>query len=299
MNLTRGFVTILTGVYGFQDCVHLLASIRKFHQEPILILIDRVPKFLYPLLLSFGNVILKPAPSDANHVLASRFAKLSLYKESIFEQTIYLDSDICLLDNVDEVFESLTNADLSIVKDLFPSMKDAIALFRKDQKQVTSHDNVLPTLQSFGLPLNENTIHYNSGFIAFKKSPTNEMLFNKWQEYYKIIIANQDLLKPRDQGALAAAIEVVKPNLKVLPPTYNYLHTWKNAYPKLDEPIKVLHCTYCYRPQYAKNVSRSIITRIFDKLANIFLANSTKNPWRYQKVNLKEVSHTIRNQLSH
>ncbi|PLZ86198.1 hypothetical protein CI594_22325, partial [Fischerella thermalis CCMEE 5196] len=71
---TRGFITILTGLYSFQDCIHFLAAIRKFHQEPIIILIDRVPKALYPLLTAFKNVILKPAPANENTVLASRLA---------------------------------------------------------------------------------------------------------------------------------------------------------------------------------------------------------------------------------
>ena len=92
----KGFITILTGLYSFQDCVHFLASVRKFHQEPIIILIDRVPVILYPLLKAFGNVILQPAPSNENPVLASRQAKLALYQASPFEKTIYLQLMRCL-----------------------------------------------------------------------------------------------------------------------------------------------------------------------------------------------------------
>lgn len=46
------------------------------------------------------------------------------------------------------------------------------------------------------------------------------------------------------------------------------------------KPIKVLHSTYPYRPQYAKDLTRSLYTRIFDRLAKVFLPNQTKNPWR-------------------
>ena len=52
-NEKQGFITILTGLYSFQDCIHFLASVRKFHQEPIVILIDQVPKYLQFLLLAF------------------------------------------------------------------------------------------------------------------------------------------------------------------------------------------------------------------------------------------------------
>jgi hypothetical protein len=83
----------------------------------------------------------------------------------------------------------------------------------------------------------------------------------------------------KDQGAIASAIEVVRPNMKILPPTYNYLSKWKELY-EINESVKVLHCTYPYRPQYAKNITRSIYTRIFDQLAKFLLPNQVKNPWR-------------------
>jgi len=269
----QGFITILTGLYSFQDCIHFLASVRKFYpEEPIVILIDRVPLVLYPLFKVFGNVILKPAPSNVNTVLASRQAKLSLYRESPFEKTIYLDCDICLLSKIDEVFEYLNEVDLLVTEDVQPSITKASNLLRVKQ-------DILSTLQSVGLPLNENSIQYNGGFLGFRKSPKNEEVFNKWKTYFDIVVNNQDVLLLKDQGAFAAAIETVRPNLKILPPTYNYLDKWKNNY-NINEPIKVLHCTYPYRPQYAKNVTRSLYTRIFDRLAKVFLPNQTKNPWR-------------------
>ena len=73
------------------------------------------------------------------------------------------------------------------------------------------------------------------------------------------------MLLLKDQGAFAAAMMTAQPSVKVLPPTYNYLSKWKDNY-DLDEPIKVLHCTYPYRPQYAKNITRSWYTRIFDRV---------------------------------
>lgn len=269
---TRGFITILTGMYSFQDCVHFLAAIRKFHQEPIIILIDQVPKILYPLLKSFNNVELKPAPTNINPVLASRQAKLALYEASPFDKTIYMDCDICMLANIKEVFEYLDEVDLLITEDVQPFISQASNLLRVKQE-------ILPTLQSVGLPLTENSIQYNGGFLGFKKSPTNQDFFKYVKKYFEIVLNNQDVLLLKDQGAFAAAIETVKPSMKILSPTYNYLSKWKELY-KTEEPIKLLHCTYPYRPQYAKNLTRSIYTRVFDKFANLLLPNQIKNPWR-------------------
>ena len=268
----KGIITILTGLYSFQDCVHFLAAVRKFHQEPIIILIDQVPWVLHPLLKAFGNVILKPAPSSQNPVLASRLAKLALYHESLFERTIYMDCDICLLANINEIFDYLDEFDFLVTEDVQPEIPKATNLLRVKQ-------DVLPTLQAVGLPLTKSSIQYNGGFMAFRKSPTNEIFFSQFKKYFEIVVQNQELLLLKDQGAFAAAIEAVKPRMKVLPPTYNYLSKWKNHY-STDEIVKVLHCTYPYRPQYAKNISRSTYTRIFDKLSQSFLPNQVKNPWR-------------------
>jgi hypothetical protein len=277
MNSDKGFITILTGMYSFQDCIHFLASVRKFHQEPIIILIDRVPQILYPLLKAFKNVILKPAPANENTVLASREAKLALYAASEFKKTIYLDSDICLLSDINDVFEYLETEDLLLTEDVQPSIIKATNLLRRKQQEILS--DVLPTLQAVGLQLQEDSIQYNGGFIAFRQAEITEIFFNEFKHFFEIVKNNQEKLLLKDQGAFAAAIATVKPKLKVLPPTYNYLSKWKECY-NIHEEIKVLHCTYPYRPQYAKDVTRSCYTRIFDKLAPLFLPNQITNPWR-------------------
>lgn len=269
---TKGFITILTGLYSFQDCVHFLASVRKFHREQIIVLIDRVPCVLYPLLQVFGNVRLQPAPHHENPVLASRQAKLSLDQVSPFEKTIYLDCDICLLSPIYEVFDYLDEVDLLVTEDVQPALAKAANLLRVE-------GDILSTLQSVGLPLGENSIQYNGGFIAFKKSRKNQELFLSFKKYFDLVIAHQDVLLLKDQGAFAAAIASVKPKMKTLSPVYNYLDKWKAIY-AIESPVKVMHCTYPYRPQYAKNVTRTLFTRIFDRTAKIFLPNQLNNPWR-------------------
>ncbi|MDZ8225313.1 MULTISPECIES: hypothetical protein [unclassified Nostoc] len=274
---TRGFITILTGLYPFQDCIHFLAAVRKFHQEPIIILIDQVPKILYPFLKAFKNVILKPAPANENTVLASRQAKLALYAASEFDKTIYLDSDICLLSDLNDVFEYLDEYDLLLTEDVQPSIIKATNLLRGKQEDILP--NVLQILQSTGLPLQADSVQYNSGLIAFRKTEVNKVFFDKFQSYFEIVKNNQDKLLLKDQGAFASAIASVSPNMKILPPTYNYLSKWEEAY-NIQDSIKVLHCTYPYRPQYAKNITRSLYTRVFDRFAKVFLPNQVTNPWR-------------------
>ncbi|HEY9762435.1 MAG TPA: hypothetical protein V6D07_07915 [Trichocoleus sp.] len=285
----KGFITILTGLYSFQDCVHFLASVRKFHKEPIIILIDQVPWFLRLILQSFKDVYLVPASSDKNPVLASRFAKISLYRASPFEKTIYLDCDTCLLDNINEVFEALDNFDLLLTEDIRPRIADAVNLLRVEQDFDTKHD-VLTSLQKVGLPVTEETVQYNGGFIAFRKAAINKEVFDKFENYFKIILENQDLFLLRDQGPLAASIAALQPRVQVMSPRYNFLSKWKNVYSNFNDSVKVLHCTYPMRPQYAKDVTKSLFTRIFDRLAKYLLPNQVKNPWRKAKANLSKNS---------
>lgn len=278
----QGFVTILTGLYAYQDCVHFLASVRKFHDEPILILIDRVPWYLKRILKQFRRVYIQSAPRCQNPVLASRLAKVSLYNRSPFDKTIYLDCDTCLLANISEVFKLLDWVDLALTLDIRAKIKDAINLLRVEQTVDNSCD-VVHTLNSMGMAVSATTPQYNGGFLGFRKNEPTKQFFLKFSSFLNVVIENQDICFLRDQGALAAAIEAVNPRVKVLPYQYNFLSKWKNQYPQSTDPVKILHCTYPMRPQYAKNVTRSLSTRIFDKAAQFWLPNQTQNPWRAYK----------------
>jgi hypothetical protein len=177
-----------------------------------------------------------------------------------------------LLANIQEVFAYLEEVDLLITEDVQPNISKATNLLRVKQE-------IVPTLQKAGLPLNENSIQYNGGFMAFRKNAKNAELFANFRKYFAVVRDHQDVLLLKDQGAFAAAIAITQPNMKVLPANYNYLSKWKDNY-QLEGEIKVLHCTYPYRPQYAKNITRSLYTRIFDKLAQFWLPNQVNNPWR-------------------
>lgn len=275
---TQGFITILTGMYSFQDCVHFLASIRKFYPDPIVVLIDQVPAVYQPLLKSFGNVQLVPAPADPNPVLASRRAKVSLYELSPFDRTLYLDSDICLLQRVDELFEQLDDYDLMMAKDVQSSIAQARNLVRNGY-------DILPTLQTLGFPVDETTVQYNSGVLAFRRNDQMAEFFRSYRQYFELVLQHPDELKVKDQGAFAAAIATSALNTQVLPPTYNFMDKWKRAY-ELDDhaTIKILHATYPYRPQYAKDQTRTLSTRIFDRLAHLFIPSQRENPWRQRKL---------------
>ncbi|MEG3920328.1 hypothetical protein QUA07_14515 [Microcoleus sp. T3_A4] len=136
---------------------------------------------------------LQAAPKHENPVLASPQAKLALYQQSPFEKTIYLDCDICLLSPIYEVFDYLDEVDLLITEDGPPAIAKAANLLRVKQ-------DILSTLQSVGLPLNENRIQYNGGFIAFTKSSNTQELFINFKKYFEMVVAHQNVLLLKDSG---------------------------------------------------------------------------------------------------
>ena len=275
---TRGFITILTGMYSFQDCVHFLASVRKFYTEPIVVLIDQVPVFFHPVLKAFGNVHLLPAPADPNPVLASRRAKVALYDLSPFDRTLYLDSDICLMQRVDELFEQLDEYDIMMAKDVQSSIAKARNLVRNGY-------DILPTLQTLGFPVDDTTVQYHSGVLAFRRSEKVDHFFESYRRYFDLVIRHPEELKLKDQGAFAAAIATSSLRTYTLPPTYNFMDKWKRSYGLEDDAtIKILHATYPYRPQYAKDHTRTLYTRIFDRLAHLLIPSQRENPWRQRKL---------------
>jgi hypothetical protein len=280
MDKRKGFITILIGLYSFQDCIHFLASVRRFHREPIVILIDQVPRLLWPLLRAFGNVQLVAAPRHENPVLSSRLSKLALYEASPFEKTLYLDADICLLAPIDEVFDALDRATILVTQDVQPAIVEASNLVRDSRP-------VLATLQAAGLPVTAESIQYNGGFLGFRRGAQSEAFFASFRQYFDVVCAHQETLQLKDQGAFASAMATVQPEIEVLPPIYNFLDKWRRAYGEIDPAtIKVLHCTYPYRPQYAKDISRSVYTRLFDRIAHRILPNQIQNQWRSSKAAL-------------
>lgn len=272
----KGFITILTGLYAFQGCFHFLASVRKSHTEPVVVLIDAVPRVLQGLLTSYANVTLIPASSHKNAQLASRLDKVGLYELSPFSKTLYLDCDTCLLTNVGELFDLIDDADLVLTED--PQRSIGIATHLLRQKV-----SVLNVLNATGLTVTEATIQYNSGLVGFGRSEGAERFFCEYRRFCQRVLRNQHILHLRDQGALAAAIEKAKPSTHVLPASYNYLHEWAHRYSTPGaHPIKIIHCRYPRRPVDLKAVTRSVYSMAFDVMAKLLLPSALDKEWRYK-----------------
>ena len=79
----------------------------------------------------------------------------------------------------------------------FKKLKNRIRLLREEENL----PNVLPILQSVGLPLKEDNIQYNGGFMAFRKTETTQVFFDKFKYYFEIVKNNQDKLLLKDQIA--------------------------------------------------------------------------------------------------
>lgn len=132
---------------------------------------------------------------------------------SPYEQTLFLDSDIWMYKNIDEVFDILDQYELGLVKDpLEPHVHDI----------GRSHPIV-------GVP--EAFPEFNTGFLLFKNTANMTALFEDWKSR-----CNSD--DNRDQRAFRPALYHSNVHFTSLPPRYNCMYRAENA---LNGEVKVFH----------------------------------------------------------
>lgn len=90
------------------------------------------------------------------------------------------------------MFEDLDEFDLLLTEDVQPAITKATNLLRGNQQE--NLPKVLQILQSVGLPLQENSVQYNSGLIAFRKNEIIQNFFAEFQKYFQVIQNHQDQL---------------------------------------------------------------------------------------------------------
>lgn len=130
-----------------------------------------------------------------------------------YDKTIYLDTDIFLNDSINEIFDMLDDFELALVRDHIEYN------IRK-----LSEPHPLEGVPK-GFP------EYNSGFMAFKDTPTVMEFFQDWESR---IHPNHDY----DQRALRPALYDSSLRYVSLPPRYNCLYFLNGC---VTGKVKVFH----------------------------------------------------------
>jgi hypothetical protein len=129
----------------------------------------------------------------------SKDIKPRLLRESPYEKTIFLDTDVYLQDGIPELFEILGDYDMALVPDR-----------AEDHIPTDDHEHPID-----GVP--EGFPEFNSGVIAYGADPAVMEFFQEWQKYYQ----------PEheyDQRSLRPALYHSDVRFTSLPRRYNCMH---------------------------------------------------------------------------
>ncbi len=145
-----------------------------------------------------------------------RRSKVDYISESPFNETLYLDADTFILENIEGLFEILMRYDLAIAH--------------------AHKRNIEATLQNWRKDIPSAFPQMNSGVILYKKNDRTEKLFKDW----KTAFHESDFKK--DQVTLRELIWLSDLQVHILPPEYNirfkkFLDVWT------DQEVKpmILH----------------------------------------------------------
>lgn len=174
-NLKRGFVTVATGKYYYWLAQNLVTSYRLFSDDgiPFYLITDKEGKEYFSKgwckKLFDGFVVLE----KPNY---SYMDKMMVYYNTPFEETIFLDADAHIIDNISFLF------------DKFEQNGSEVSLngsYRSLSIMMSNHFST-KTIERFGFT---RYIAFNGGMYYYKKSPAADQMM---KYIFDVLIPNYD-----------------------------------------------------------------------------------------------------------
>ncbi len=164
----------------------------------------------------FDQVIVQPTKTQTyKHGLLYKVQHV--YKSSPYDETLFIDSDTYICENINRIFELLEFFDVAIAPD--PT----------DVNRPKSPES-LQRLKALDV--------YNTGVILFKKNERNDQLFGNWLRIYQTKLDGGTLGRENDQTSFIEAW--LTSNSKV----YVLSQAWNARTPfffTLNQAVKIIH----------------------------------------------------------
>jgi lipopolysaccharide biosynthesis glycosyltransferase len=217
--IDRGVVYVAFGYAFLIQAINSLMSLRKSNPDLRAQLITNQLGFvnasIESIVTPFDEVTFVDKPDKDN-----RLVKISVYKYSIFQSTLYLDCDTEVLNSINSGFNLLNDYDFLI------------------------RPNPTPCGYSykFKLPVDQNDCTlFNGGVWFFSKKENVRDLFGTWKDLFV------ELGNSADQPSLASTIHKMRNKIKIYPLSmiYNFRPgvLSKKVERGLNDDIKVYHYT--------------------------------------------------------
>jgi hypothetical protein len=186
----NGFLYIVTGAGYAKECLFSIRSLKQHNNERVCVFSEERYRELFD------------GECDYFFVIDSTLTrpKVQYISQSPFRNTVYLDSDTFINENISDLFDLLERFDFA----------GACCNSRKREnysKLITKY-SIIP--YSFS--------EINTGVMAFNDSVTVKDLFEKWQHYYYEYIAKTN---GWDQPSFRVALWESDVRICHLPPEYN------------------------------------------------------------------------------
>lgn len=226
----RGVIYSVTHDPAYVEAALISAiALRQLEPSLAITIVSDWPELLQIPLDSYGITVqflpacpFAPAHPDKLATLRSRWLKTQLHRFTPYTETLFLDADILPLSPVSSLWAYLHEVDWAMACDRLPTLDlcDHVAQPEKSY-----------TLQQ----VPGSTIHFNSGVILWRNTPTTRQLFHHWHQEW-LVFQNQDQL------ALARALHRLGVSVATLPRRYNISPF--DAAPLLaaGETVPLLHC---------------------------------------------------------
>src|ERR1044071_1544147 len=236
--MTRGAIYIVT-----RDAVYL--NLLRASVEQLKRVMPDLPVTVFsefPADGPFDVVRIPPAPESDGF-----FDKARLIGESPYEQTVFLDTDIYAVRPFDELFSMLERFDCAMTHEEYLD---------------TDWDNRYPQPD-----IPSSFPEWNTGVIAYRRSPATVSLFSKWRELYREFLSShpgENALG--DQPFLRVAAYFGEARIATLSREYNCKFRGQGC---LSGPVKLLHghvkfqMKRSYMDRIAGLMNRSLKSRVY------------------------------------
>lgn len=264
---TRGVVYLAIDAWSYLELAVISAcALHQVSPEMAIVILSNLDCPELQTQLAKLNIFIKsivvPDPERLDRAMVSRWLKIHLNNLNLFDETLYLDSDILPVKPIDEIWSFLELGDILISPDRFPQISECKYIAREEIDYTLK---ICPP----------DSVQYNGGVILWKKSPQTQTLFDTWQQEWRVF-------KQQDQLALCRAIQTTKVEIVPLPRPYNYpLDTLTDSWPldldsidstMLEEnDIKLVHSYHSITAKWD----------IFHQAAEKFMPETTQQALRY------------------
>ena len=203
----NGFIYIVTGEGYVQECLFSIKSLKKYNTEKICVFSEEKYRNMFEqecdFFFSINSKLQRP--------------KVEYISQSPFKNTVYLDSDTFINENISDLFKLLNKYDFG----------GALCNSRKREnysKLISKYENI---------PYSFSEV--NTGVMVFNNSIEAKDLFKKWKEYYYKYLP---ITTGWDQPSFRVALWESEVRLCHLPPEYNVRP--KSVYKKVRENKNIL-----------------------------------------------------------